>query len=140
MIRFLVCIIWLASAAGADTIVAARTIPAQTILTFEDLTLTSSVTQGGTDNPLDLVGKESRAALYLGRPIRLSDVTTPAIIERNQLVSLVFEMGGLSIRTEGRALDRGGVGDTIMVMNLSSRSTVSAKLGPDGSAYVGPHR
>ena len=37
---------------------------------------------------------------------------------------------------EGRALDRAGPGDVIRVMNLSSRTTVSARVGLDGAAYV----
>ncbi len=138
MIRYVTCMIWAASMVSAETIVATRTIPAHTVLTFNDLTLSNVINEMGTDNPLDLVGKESRSALFAGRPIRLSDVSSPAIIERNDLVPLVFKMGALSIRTEGRALERGGVGDVILVMNLSSRSTVTAKLGSDGAAYVGP--
>ena len=44
---------------------------------------------------------------------------------------------GLRILTEGRALARGGVGDVIRVMNLSSRTTVSGRIAADGSVHVG---
>ncbi len=123
--------------AVAETIVAARTIPPQTVLTFDDLMLDQTDTQGGVADPFELVGKESRVALYRGHPIRKSDVIQPAIIDRNQRISLIYNHGGLSIQTEGRALDRAAVGDVIPIMNLASRLTVSAEIGRDGIAYVG---
>jgi flagella basal body P-ring formation protein FlgA len=57
-------------------------------------------------------------------------------VDRNQMVSLVFRSSGLTILTEGRALDRGGVGDVIKVMNLASRTTVTGTIAPDGSVMV----
>jgi len=59
-----------------------------------------------------------------------------AIVERNQTIPLTFLGGGISIRTEGRSLVRGGPGDLIRVMNLESRTIVIATLGFDGVAYV----
>lgn len=137
MIRFLLPVLLCASSALAETIVAARTIPAQTILTFEDLVLSDDDSPGGVADPFRLVGKESRVALYSGRPIRESDVISPAIVERNQRINLVYTGNGLSIQTDGRALDRAAAGDLISVMNLSSRTTVIAEIGRDGIAYVG---
>ncbi|MEM9126779.1 MAG: flagella basal body P-ring formation protein FlgA, partial [Pseudomonadota bacterium] len=42
----------------------------------------------------------------------------------------------LSITTEGRALGRGAAGDRIRVMNLSSRTTVTGLIRPDGQIEV----
>ena len=39
--------------------------------------------------------------------------------------------------TEGRAPDRGGVGEAVRVMNLTSRQIVSGTVAPDGSIKVG---
>ena len=83
MIRILfLCL--LALPAGAETLVAARTIPARTIIGPDDLLLRDIATTGGITDPLD----------------------------------------------------RAGPGDLIRVMNLSSRSTVTARVGSDGAAYV----
>ena len=49
-------------------------------------------------------------AIYAGRPVRPGDLGPPALVERNQLVPLVYQPGGLAISTEGRALGRGGGG------------------------------
>lgn len=131
---FILCL-WSTNAL-AETVVAARTIPAQTLISAEDLLLREGDTDGGETDPLLFVGMESRVALYAGRPIRVGDVGFPAVVERNQIIPLVFSSNGLKISTEGRSLARAGPGDIIRVMNLTSRSTVSAKIGSDGVAYV----
>tara|TARA_R110002072_G_scaffold36528_1_gene107559 strand:- start:1249 stop:1662 length:414 start_codon:yes stop_codon:yes gene_type:complete len=135
MIRILLLCL-LALPAGAETLVAARTIPARTIIGSDDLLLRDIATTGGITDPSSLIGMEARVALYAGRPIRQGDVGPPAVVDRNQIIPLVYMRSGVMISTEGRALDRAGPGDLIRVMNLSSRSTVTARVGPDGTAYV----
>lgn len=124
------------SVALGDTVVAARTIRSQTLLSAQDLALAPGTVPGTISNPHDIIGMEARVALYAGRPIRPEDIGPPALVERNQIVTLAFETGGLSIHAEGRALARGGVGDVIRVMNLGSRSTVSGTVMPDGRITV----
>ncbi|MEX1661217.1 flagellar basal body P-ring formation chaperone FlgA [Thioclava sp. 15-R06ZXC-3] len=120
----------------ADYLVATRTIRAKSVLTPDDLALNPGDMPGAIASPADAVGLETRATLYAGRPISSNDLGAPAIVERNQFLPLVYRNAGLEIRVEGRALDRAGVGDTIRVMNASSRTTVNARLAADGAAYV----
>ena len=136
MIRPLLALLALAGAAQADVLVAARTIPAQSLIGADDLALRDVNVPDGTDDPQLLIGMEARVALYAGRPVRPADVGFPAIVDRNQIVPLIYATGGLYIATEGRALGRAGVGEMIRVMNLGSRATVSAWIGEDGAAYV----
>jgi len=91
---------------------------------------------GGLSAPSEAIGLEARVALYAGRPIRAADIGPPAVIERNQIIPLVYRRAGIVISTEGRALDRAGPGDLIRVMNLSSRATVTAQIDAAGSAIV----
>ncbi len=60
----------------------------------------------------------------------------PAILERNQLVIMVYNIGLLSISAEGRVLDRAGVGEMVRVMNLDSRLTVTGRVLFDGTIEV----
>lgn len=137
MIRALILsVVVLASPATADTLVAARTIPAQTIIGPADLLIQPIDVPGAATDPALVIGMEARVALYAGRPIRPGDVGFPAIVERNEIIAMIYSGGGIHIATEGRALDRAGPGDTIRVMNLASRNTVSARIGADGAAYV----
>ena len=125
-----------AAPALAETVVATRTIRAQTILTEQDLALKPVRMIGAFDDPALLIGMETRVALYAGRPVRPGDIGPPAIIDRNQIVTLIYAAGGLTITTEARALGRGGVGDRLRVLNMSSRATVDGLIRPDGSVLV----
>lgn len=136
MIRFICAFAFLSSPVLADTVVAARTIRAQTLIATDDVVVREGTTAGGESDPLLFIGMESRVALYAGRPIRVADVGFPAVIERNQIVPLIFQTSVLRIATEGRSLGRAGPGEMVRIMNLASRTTVSARIGADGIAYV----
>lgn len=136
MIRLASLLCCLGSLAGAETLIAARTIPARTILAPEDILIRDVSVAGGMADPALAIGQEARVALYAGRPIRLADLATPAIVERNQIIQIVYRQSGIVISTEGRALDRAGPGDWIRVMNLSSRATITAQIHESGVALV----
>ena len=122
----------------ADSLVATRTVRAQTALTAEDVTSVAMDIPGALTDPAAAIGQETRKVIYAGKPILAADLGPTAIVERNQIIPLAYTAGSLSILTEGRALARGGVGDVIDVMNLASRSKVTGQIGPDGIVRVGP--
>ncbi len=124
--------------ARSETVVLERTIRANGIITMNDVRMIEETIPGMISDPLQVAGLEARRILYAGRPIRALDVGPPAIIERNQLVDLIFTSGPLTIATEGRSLGRGSIGERVKVLNLSSRKTVSGKVQKDGRIYVGP--
>lgn len=126
----------LPSISASETVVAQRTIRSQTILTAADLAVLGENVPGTVSDPSSIVGLEARVTLYAGRPIRLSDVGPAALVERNQIVNLEFSKGTLRLSAEGRALDRGAVGERIRVMNLGSRATVAGTISETGSVIV----
>lgn len=136
MIRLAVILFVLAGGACAETVVAARTIPAQSIIAAHDLILDERIIPGTVSDPGTIIGQEARVALYAGRPIRPGDVAAPAVVDRNDIIPLIYQGGALLISTEGRALERAGAGEFIRVMNLASRNTVTARVATDGAAYV----
>jgi len=121
----------------AETIVAARTIRAQTVLTAADVKLSEAANDGAFASIDEVVGLEARVALYAGRPIRPGELGPPAIVDRNQVVTLVYRRAGLEILAEGRALGRAGAGDRLRVMNLQSRQTITGRVRADGVVVVG---
>lgn len=123
--------------AAADTVVAARTLRVQALIGPADLAVIPGELPGTAGAPDELIGLEARAILYPGRPIRLDQVGPPAVIDRNAVVPLLFAAGGLAIATEGRALDRAGVGDRVRVMNLDSKKIVTGRVREDGAVEVG---
>lgn len=120
----------------ADTVIAARTIRPQTILTAQDLAKSNDRMVGAYTEIALMVGQETRVALYAGRPVRIGDIGPPAIVDRNQIVLLTYAAGGLTITTDARALGRGGVGEPIRVLNMASRVTVEGVILPDGTVRV----
>jgi flagella basal body P-ring formation protein FlgA len=132
----LIIALFLTGQAYAETIVPTRTIRANTIISETDVTLAQGVNDLGYSRVYDVIGQEARTVLYSGRPILFDDIGPPAIVTRNQLVRVLYFGNGVSITTEGRALERGAVGDRVRFMNLSSRAALFGQVQEDGSVQV----
>lgn len=122
----------------ADSLVATRVIRAHAVVTAEDVALVAADLPQALTDPAIAIGQEARVAIYPGRAVRAADLGAAAVVERNQIVALIYRAGGLTILAEGRALDRGGPGDVVEVLNLSSRTKLTGRIAPDGSVVVGP--
>lgn len=125
-----------APAARGETLLAARTLRANTVIGPADVTVSDSAAPGALSRPDDALGLETRVTVYAGRPLHAADLGPPAMIERNQIVPLLYRRGALSIETEARALERGASGARIRVMNLDSKATLTATVTPTGAALV----
>jgi flagella basal body P-ring formation protein FlgA len=137
MIRLIFATILLSSGpVAAEVVVAVNTVRAKAIIMPEDLGVSSGDMAGGFENVDDVVGLEARVVLYAGRPIRTRDVGPPAIVDRNDIVTLAYSRGTLTILTEGRSLGRGAAGDTVRVLNLASHKTLSGLIRADGTIEV----
>ncbi|MEO0386901.1 MAG: flagellar basal body P-ring formation chaperone FlgA [Pseudomonadota bacterium] len=127
----------IAAPLDAQTVVANHPIPSRTVITELDVRLVGQNVPGAYTEIEEVVGLEARVTIYPGRPLRRGDLGPPALIERNQIVTLRYATGGLFIETDGRALDRAGVGDRLRVMNVSSRTTVTGRVLETGIVEVG---
>lgn len=140
-IQTFLCFVLLMSlglSASGQTVVAARLIRSKSIITPSDLTVLEMSTDGTLRQISGAVGMEARNVLYPGRPVLPSDIGPAAVIERNQIISLVYKKGALRISVDGRALARGGVGERIRVINTESRTTVSGLIIGPGIVEVSP--
>jgi flagella basal body P-ring formation protein FlgA len=138
MTRFLffILIIFVPGLASAESVVPTRTIRANSIITDIDVTLKAQIVTNGFERVGDVIGQEARTTLYAGRAILFDDIGPPALVDRNQIVALRFQANGLVITTEGRSLERGGIGDRVRIMNLSSRATLFGQVQEDGTILV----
>jgi len=126
-----------AGAVLADTVQVVRAVRGQSILGPDDLTIVAGDVPGAIATVEEAAGKEAKVTLYPGRPILRAQLGAPALVERNALVRMNYARGPLHIVTDGRALDRGGVGEPVRVMNLTSKQTVTGIVAADGSIEVG---
>jgi flagellar basal body P-ring formation protein FlgA len=123
--------------ASAESVIAVRTITAQSVIAADDVGVVDAVIEGAVLRQAAAIGQEARVTIFAGRAVMLADLGPAAVVDRNQLVPLQFQTGALAIMTEGRALERGAEGDVIRIMNLSSRLTVTGRVMRDGSVNVG---
>lgn len=135
MLRLVTLLLLVGAPALAESVVPLRTIRANAVILNTDVGLSKAVSNGFARLE-DVIGQEARVVLYPGRPILAGDIGPPALITRNQIVRLHFEGGGLRITTEGRALERGAVGDRVRIMNLASRTTLFGQVQDDGTIRV----
>ncbi|MBP7240732.1 MAG: flagellar basal body P-ring formation protein FlgA [Amaricoccus sp.] len=135
--RLLALALVLGAPAQAGSVAPVRAIRAQTVIAAADLTLLDEDTPGAIASIDEAAGLEAKVTLYTGRPILPSQLGPPALVERNQLVRMTYLRGPLAIEAEGRALDRGGPGERVRVMNLASKQIVTGAVAENGSVEVG---
>jgi flagella basal body P-ring formation protein FlgA len=135
--RWLIPLILLPMPLQAESLVALRTLPAQTVVTEADVTLVEAQIDGALTAVAPALGLQVRTTVYAGRPLRAENLGAPALIDRNQTVTLLYAAGGLTIVAEGRALARGAEGEVIRALNLASKTTVSGRVDGQGRLVVG---
>ena len=126
----------MAGMSAADTLTSVRAIRPMSIISAEDIGVLPNDIPGALGSDVVIAGLEARVTLYPGRPIRPGDVGPPALVERNQLVPLIYRSGGLMITAEGRALGRAAAGEWVRVMNVASRTTINGQVANNGTVYV----
>lgn len=116
--------------------VARRDMKAGQIVTRDDIAV-NRVAQDGRRridpvNVDDLIGKEIKRAVRAGQNISTNDVQTQVMVAKGKLVTLNFSKGNIMLSAKGKALENGGLGDSVRVMNLQSKSVVQGTVtGPE---------
>lgn len=82
------------------------------------------------------VGMAARNVIRPGQPLRSVDLTRPEIVQRGQMVTLVFEAPGLTLTMRGKANESGAEGDTVSVLNEQSKRTVQGTVAGPGHVVV----
>ncbi len=84
-----------------------------------------------------LEGSVARRPLPAGTVLQHSLITRPALVERQQWVTVATGGAGFQIARRARALDSGGRGDAIRV-RLQSREILNAEVTGPGEARLAP--
>lgn len=126
--------------AVVDLPVLTRPIARGEIISANDITWirlpASQVRQALVMSEDDLIGMAARRSLRADLPVREFDVEAPSIIERGEVVSLVFQSGTLTLAARARAMESAAEGDLIRFVNLQSNRTVEAIAEAPGRARV----
>jgi flagella basal body P-ring formation protein FlgA len=85
-----------------------------------------------------VIGMQARKPMRAGQVIRSADLGRPDIVQRDQMVTLVFRGDGLFLTMRAKATEGGAEGDTVNVMNLQSKRTVQGVVTGPGQVTVSP--
>ena len=122
--------------AFSDIAIVTRNIRPGEVLQATDVLMVRGEALDAYNSVEKIVGTEAKVALFAGRAILKGQLAAAASVQRNQIVELIFELNGLSMTTEGRALGRGSVGQRIRVMNLASKTSIFGTIEDNGSVRV----
>jgi len=82
------------------------------------------------------VGLAATRALRAGQVLRLSDLHKPQVVQRNEVVTIVYEVPGILLTMRGKVLEPGAVGDLVSVLNVQSNRTVQATVSGPGRVTI----
>lgn len=89
----------------------------------------------GRDNA---IGMQARRPLRAGQVIRNADLSRPDLVQRDQGVTLIYQVGGIYLTARGKAIDTGAEGDVVTVLNLQSKRTIAGTVTGRGQVTVTP--
>jgi flagella basal body P-ring formation protein FlgA len=83
-----------------------------------------------------VVGQAARRALRAGQTVRPADLMKPDLVGRNDVVTILFEMPGITLTARGKVVDAGAEGDTVAVINHQSKRVLHATVRAPGVVVV----
>jgi flagella basal body P-ring formation protein FlgA len=84
----------------------------------------------------EAIGLAARHALRPGQPLRAADLMKPEIVQRNDVVTIVYQAPGLVLTLRGKAQDSGALGDQVAVLNEQSKRVVQGTIVAPGRVTV----
>lgn len=127
--------------ATVEVVTVARQIERGVVLKDSDVLLEKrpriEVTRDVITNRDQAVGLAARASLQPGRPLRGAELMRPELIQRNDAVTLIFEVPGIKLTVRGKAAEAGAEGDTISVLNEQTKRMVQGVVVGPGRVVIG---
>ncbi|GEM_PF-1533080 len=78
-----------------------------------------------------VIGKRLKKPIRKGDVVITSYLESPPVVKRGSAVVIVAQVGGVSVKAQGKACESGGIGDKIEVLNISTGRRIKALvLGP----------
>jgi flagella basal body P-ring formation protein FlgA len=124
-----------------DAIAVDRPVDRGEILKASDLTVVRRPKAEGSVVLTDIaaaVGLAARHALRPDQALAANDLMKPEIIARNDTVTIVYQVPGVTLTLRGQAKDAGAAGDTISVVNMESKRVMQAVVSGPDRVTVGP--
>jgi flagella basal body P-ring formation protein FlgA len=85
-----------------------------------------------------VIGMAAKRPLRAGQMVSISDVSSPQVVKKDDVVAVTYAVDGVSLTLEGKALQSAAAGESFNVLNPSSKKIIQAVAVGAGQAVVGP--
>ncbi|MBI3584561.1 MAG: flagellar basal body P-ring formation protein FlgA [Nitrospinae bacterium] len=99
----------------------------ETSIQIEEREISRDLSQIVTD-PRDIVGKQAKVDIAKGEVIRIGSAETMILVNQGDVVNIVAESNMLRVAVKGVVRDKGGKGELVKVLNVSSNKVINAKI------------
>jgi flagella basal body P-ring formation protein FlgA len=82
------------------------------------------------------IGLAAKVALRNGQALRTEDLIKPQVVQRNEAVTIYYEVPGILLTVRGKALEAGAMGDIVGVLNIQSNRPVQATVIAPGRVSI----
>jgi flagella basal body P-ring formation protein FlgA len=83
-----------------------------------------------------VAGLSARHALRAGTILRRTELMKPELVARNETVTLVYEIPGMTLTVRGTAQEAGAEGDVVNALNVQSKRVVQGVVTAPGRVVV----
>ncbi len=84
----------------------------------------------------DIIGRVLKRDIAANTVITRQVLEDQIALQRGDMVNIVLEGKGLLVRTKGKAIDKGRIGDTVRVKNVASGREVMGKVASGGTVVI----
>lgn len=125
---------------GYEVLTWTRSLSAGEVITAEDIAWTTMAVQpaGAPRDAEGLIGKVAKRPLRSGAAAFGRDVGAPQVVKKDDMVTVAFNSGGISLSLQGKAMGPAALGESFSVTNLQSKKVFQAIAVGPGRAVVGP--
>ncbi|USQ97709.1 flagellar basal body P-ring formation chaperone FlgA [Caulobacter sp. RL271] len=129
-----------ATRGNVEVLAYARSLSVGEIVQPQDLVWTK-MAGAPADAPRDadaVIGLAAKRPLREGAAVSGRDVGAAQVIKANDLVTVTYDDGGISLSLQGKAMANAATGDVFAVQNTLSKKIIQAVATGPGTAAVGP--
>jgi flagella basal body P-ring formation protein FlgA len=123
-----------------DVVVAARSLPAGTILKTGDLSMTSKwvrrIHPQSLTSPEEASGKRLTVHASPGAELLATMLRETLLVRKGKMVKMVFDNGSMQIVTVGLSEEDGSAGNIIRIRNVTSNKIVYARVLSDSLVRI----
>lgn len=128
------------AAVTAEVVTVSHNIERGALIKDSDLTVErrprAEVARGVLGDRAQVVGLAARNVLHPGQALRGTDLMKPELVQRNETVTLVYQVPGITLTVRGKAAEGGAEGDVISVTNEQTKRPVQGVIVGPGRVVI----